>query len=148
MHYIANACARPSYIRRLHRAAKITETLPGGSYETSFTYANDDAVTKVQFGSTSKYVNYAYDGFRRITGATTPLGRRAFSYFNGGHGTTSRSTRVSKITEMGKTWEYGYDTCGLITSEKRGGTSGQSVTYEYDHLGQLVRTNDPFFNAT
>jgi hypothetical protein len=28
-----------------NRAAKITETLPGGSYETSFTYANDDAVT-------------------------------------------------------------------------------------------------------
>jgi RHS repeat-associated protein len=67
---------------------------------------------------------------------------------SGWYGAYSKSTRISKITELGKTWEYAYDAGGLITSEKRGGTSGQSVTYEYDHLGQLIRANDPFIGTT
>ncbi len=42
-------------------------------------------------------------------------------------------------------FEYAYDNCGNIISEKRGELT---TTYAYDALGQLIRVNDPHENAT
>ena len=39
---------------------------------------------------------------------------------------------------------YTYDSRGNITSETR---NGNTTTYEYDKLGQLVRVNDPWDNT-
>jgi len=126
-----------------NRVSKVTETLESGAYETTYTYAADDAVTKVQFGATStRNATYTYGNYRRLDKIATPMGNRVITYAPGGYGTNSQSARITKITELGKTWEYGYNDVGSIISEKRDANASKAVTYEYDKLGQLNRVND------
>ena len=60
------------------------------------------------------------------------------------HGTNATTPLVASITQGSGTnafnLAYTYDDRGNITSETR---NGNTTTYEYDALGQLVRVNDP-----
>ena len=61
------------------------------------------------------------------------------------YGAGASTNLVKKITQNGMNFEYAYDNRGNIISEKRGELT---TTYAYDALGQLIRVNDPYENAT
>jgi len=62
----------------------------------------------------------------------------SYEYVPGGFSSStvnSTSPLISKITQPGISFEYTYDECGNILSEKRGDLT---TTYGYDSMGQLV----------
>ena len=73
-----------------------------------------------------------------------------YGYIQGAsaYGSNATTPLVASITQGSGTnafsLAYTYDSRGNITSETR---NGNTTTYEYDALGQLVRVNDPIDNT-
>ena len=139
-----------------NRVKAFNEATADQSFKTEYTYDADNRVTKVRYNSsdTSK-VDYVYDKLNRIASRTVTNGTSAYAtqyaYVPGAtaYGENATTPLVSSITqgegENAMNFVYTYDNRGNITSETR---NGLTTTYVYDALGQLIRVNDPYENAT
>ena len=139
-----------------NRVKAFNEATADANFKTEYTYDADNRVTKVRYNSsdTSK-VDYVYDKLNRITSRTVTNGTSAYAtqyaYVPGAtaYGENATTPLVSSITqgegENAMNFVYTYDNRGNITSETR---NGLTTTYVYDALGQLIRVNDPYENAT
>ena len=139
-----------------NRVKAFNEATANQNFKTEYTYDADNRVTKVRYNSsdTSK-VDYVYDKLNRITSRTVTNGTSAYAtqyaYAPGAvvYGENATTPLVSSITqgegENAMNFAYTYDNRGNITSETR---NGLTTTYVYDALGQLIRVNDPYENAT
>ena len=139
-----------------NRVKAFNEATANQNFKTEYTYDADNRVTKVRYNSsdTSK-VDYVYDKLNRITSRTVTNGTSAYAtqyaYAPGAvvYGENATTPLVSSITqgegENAMNFVYTYDNRGNITSETR---NGLTTTYVYDALGQLIRVNDPYENAT
>ena len=93
-------------------------------------------------------VDCTYNRLNRITSRKTTNSveyNTQYGYVQGAsaYGTNATTPLVASITQGSGanafSLAYTYDSRGNITSETR---NGNTTTYEYDALGQLVRVND------
>ncbi len=130
------------------------EATSNGTHKTEYAYDKDNRVTAVTYnGSANTKVSYVYDKLNRITSRTIKNGveyNTQYGYVQGdtAYGNNATTPLVQSITQGSGTnafiLGYTYDDRGNITSETR---NGNTTTYGYDALGQLVRVNDPCDNT-
>lgn len=149
---------------KMNRLTTFRQTAGGEKHETLYGYDKDNrpapeknssgTVTKhaVQYGALAdnRYVDYAYDDMGRVITRTQRNGSHtsaaAYTFAAGNPGVTNSTTPlVTGISQPGLALAYTYDDTGNILSEVK---NGQTTTYVYDKLGQLIRVNDPHENAT
>ena len=128
----------------LSNLESFVENVDDEIHKTTYTYDRDNRVTKLAYDGMDA-VAYTCDELGRVTARTAGPMTSNFSYAAGGFGTNSTTPLVKKVTQNGISFEYEYDSCGNIVSEKRGNLT---TTYAYDALGQLICVNDPHENAT
>ena len=136
---------------KLNNLELFTEEVAGETHKSAYAYDKDNRVTSITYDGSAHKVSYVYDELGRVKTRTAECGVTAgkltstYGYMAGGYGTNSTTPLVASISQAKIPFEYAYDTCGNIISEKRGTLT---TTYAYDALGQLIRVNDPHENAT
>jgi len=123
------------------------EHINGTDYATSYTYDNDNRVTSMTAGGTTK--EYAYDDLGRVTEVVTKQGDQVIlteEYtFNPGvnsdEGGTTSQVATYKVTagETVTVYTYTYDEKGNIESVNDG---TNTTSYVYDDANQLLRENN------
>ena len=127
------------------RSIDILISIDGANNRTTFMFGNDSIVTGVKYNGVEK-ISYTYDLLKRQTAktinTTNPFVTQ-YQYKNIDNYRTS--TLIDKISYSNdRPYIYAYDANGNITSISTETNGAQSllVSYEYDALNQLGRTND------
>ena len=131
---------------RRSRLKSFREQTADGAHETTFAYDADSRPKRIEFDGEA--LEYAYDSLGRLASRKIGTVETQYEYLPGDenhYGAGASTNLVKKITQNGMNFEYAYDNRGNIVSEKRGELT---TTYAYDALGQLIRVNDPYENAT
>ena len=123
-------------------------------------YEKDNLPVRYTMSST-RYIDYTYDGLNRLTGKTlslaTPLVTR-YSYKQSDRtDATYRTTMIANEIIGTTAYGYLYDDLGNITAVLKAEADGNGNktgsysyirTYEYDSLNQLIRENNKTDNKT
>ncbi len=133
------------------RSIDILISIDGANNRTTFMFGNDSIATGIKYNGVEK-ISYTYDLLKRQTAktinTTNPFVTQ-YQYKNIDNYRTS--TLIDKISYSNdRPYIYAYDANGNITSISTETNGAQSllVSYEYDALNQLVRTNDAEHNVT
>jgi RHS repeat-associated protein len=129
-----------------NNANKVTETVNGKSYVTSYTFDKDNRPTKFTLHNGSTGV-YSYDAIGRVSNLLLDTGSQSYkvtySYEAGING--SATTRVRSINNNGKIISYTYDKNGNIKTITEG---SKVIEYFYNELNELIQENNAVLNKT
>ena len=109
------------------------------SYSETYTYNASDGSLATHGTATGQTVSYSYDALRRISGVSTGVTTKQYTYRSlGNNRTTAQVASVSYpnlVTPL--TFGYTYDAMGNIATYSDTGKG--DVTYTYDAQGQLLK---------
>ena len=126
--------------------SKLVHEIAGTTWETVYTYDNDNRSKTVTFAS-GKILTNTYDGMGRVTQKRLGLSSNYDTTLTYVAGANSSKTALLSTYQNGSdtAYAYAYDDNGNITSITRGSTS---VTYQYNGANELIRENNQFTNQT
>ena len=121
-------------------------------FTTSYEYETNGYVSRenLSYLSNSHNINYNYDSFNRPDEVVRNLGgfnyTTKYTYLSNGTNTSNRISKyVNTVNGTEKDYTYTYNSKGNIT--KANYPNGESITYVYDNLGQLLREEHELANT-